>query len=116
MGEKKVSSLRIATDFLSAPRFAKFAVRYVKGMGYAVFDPEGERASCFFHHHDLADARRLDMQAERDAALKRKQRPCMCCGRPFMSQGIHNRLCDSCRHIRDDLGDPVRPYIDRRRA
>jgi hypothetical protein len=103
MGGKKVSSLRIATDFLSAPRFAKFAVRYVKDKGYAVFDPDGERASGFFHHHDLA-------------AAKRKKRPCMCCQREFMSQGIHNRLCDRCRHIRDELGDPVRPYIDRRRA
>jgi len=24
-------------------------------------------------------------------------RPCMCCGRDFRSEGIHNRLCGSCR-------------------
>lgn len=30
-----------------------------------------------------------------------KQRACMCCGRPFHSEGIHNRLCDPCRHRSD---------------
>lgn len=26
-----------------------------------------------------------------------QQRPCLCCRRPFFSQGPHNRLCMTCR-------------------
>lgn len=26
----------------------------------------------------------------------RRERPCMCCGRTFLSEGAHNRLCGSC--------------------
>lgn len=26
-----------------------------------------------------------------------QQRPCMCCGRVFASDGPHNRLCSTCR-------------------
>lgn len=28
---------------------------------------------------------------------ERPPKPCMCCGKPFASQGIHNRLCGFCR-------------------
>lgn len=28
---------------------------------------------------------------------KSKRRPCLCCGRPFASEGPHNRLCKNCR-------------------
>ena len=28
---------------------------------------------------------------------ERPPKPCMCCGKPFASQGIHNRLCGLCR-------------------
>ena len=34
-------------------------------------------------------------RAERDACAV--WRPCLCCGRPFPSEGIHNRLCGGCR-------------------
>lgn len=27
------------------------------------------------------------------------RRPCMCCGREFTSEGIHNRLCGYCRRV-----------------
>jgi len=26
-----------------------------------------------------------------------RERKCLCCGRPFLSEGAHNRLCDPCR-------------------
>lgn len=32
-----------------------------------------------------------------------KRRPCMCCRKPFVSQGIHNRLCDYCKGRYADL-------------
>ena len=47
-------------------------------------------------------------RAARAASLLRKEtrykmRPCMCCETPFQSEGIHNRLCNSCR-TRGDAG------------
>ncbi|GAB2182646.1 hypothetical protein DLREEDagrD3_28690 [Denitratisoma sp. agr-D3] len=27
----------------------------------------------------------------------KKQRPCMCCGNQFWSEGSHNRLCSNCK-------------------
>lgn len=38
--------------------------------------------------------RRLDSLAARPV---RRERPCMCCGTKFMSDGPHNRLCGRCR-------------------
>lgn len=49
---------------------------------------------------------------EDDLAMKRMVRPCMCCGHPFPSEGIHNRMCDPCRH-RDVAPDPVRVQASR---
>lgn len=31
-----------------------------------------------------------------------KQRACMCCRTPFLSEGSHNRLCVRCRNKSDD--------------
>jgi hypothetical protein len=28
---------------------------------------------------------------------RRRQRDCLCCGRAFVSEGVHNRLCARCR-------------------
>lgn len=33
----------------------------------------------------------------------RVMRPCMCCRRPFQSEGAHNRLCDPCRRKGSDI-------------
>ena len=51
--------------------------------------------------------RSLPSQAEselaEDAGIVRvagncaQERPCMACGKPFLSEGWHNRLCDRCR-------------------
>lgn len=39
----------------------------------------------------------IDRLEKRDAAAHKQQRPCMCCGKRFTSDGPHNRLCGSCR-------------------
>jgi len=41
---------------------------------------------------------------ERDSK-GRQRRACMCCGKSFMSEGPHNRLCNACRQMGDD-GSP----------
>lgn len=42
----------------------------------------------------IVSAWRPSLQAARQAA---RVRPCMCCGRKFRSEGIHNRLCQLCK-------------------
>ena len=39
----------------------------------------------------------LDRLDKRDVAARKKQRPCLCCGNTFMSDGPHHRLCGKCR-------------------
>lgn len=46
---------------------------------------------------------RLGKAADEGATPPRRrkgstERACMCCGKPFLSEGAHNRLCGSCRN------------------
>lgn len=46
---------------------------------------------------------RLRKAAETTAPPQRRrkgttERACMCCGKTFLSEGAHNRLCGACRH------------------
>lgn len=70
---------------------------WVDGKKYWVLqDGTGRKASAAFHTRELAELRRDQLlEADRKRRAKRK-RPCMCCAREFMSEGIHNRLCNSC--------------------
>lgn len=36
-------------------------------------------------------------QKEDDERARKTVRPCLCCQGAFQSEGIHNRLCDTCR-------------------
>ncbi|TQD37439.1 hypothetical protein ACTTAK_06655 [Rhodobacter capsulatus] len=45
-----------------------------------------------------------------------KDRACMCCGKPFLSRGFHNRLCDRCRGAGSALSDEVRPALPKGRG
>lgn len=40
---------------------------------------------------------RTQPQRPADQAATPRPKPCMCCGKPFKSEGIHNRLCGQCR-------------------
>ena len=33
----------------------------------------------------------------RVATKKKKKRDCMMCNKPFLSEGIHNRICNNCK-------------------
>jgi ribosomal protein L34E len=35
--------------------------------------------------------------ASRVATKKKKKRECMMCNKPFLSEGIHNRICRNCK-------------------
>ncbi|MFN4191852.1 MAG: hypothetical protein ACK4FR_02820 [Tabrizicola sp.] len=42
-------------------------------------------------------------QRREDERARRMIRPCLCCGQPFRSEGIHNRLCGRCRSSEESL-------------
>ncbi len=55
--------------------------------------------------------KRADRHRSEDAARKRAERDacsvwraCLCCGEPFPSEGIHNRLCRRCRNAARNVG------------
>lgn len=54
--------------------------------------------------HDLADRKCDQLNAAQDTARKRGKRKCMTCADEFLSEGIHNRMCDRCRSRADPLG------------
>jgi hypothetical protein len=85
-------------DSYSKPAGPRFDVRYQPGSGYYVVDDLGRQVTPFLDTRDKAAGRRDTLKAEADAKLKRKVRPCLCCQTPFASEGIHNRMCDRCRH------------------
>lgn len=39
----------------------------------------------------------MDAQQAKERALSRKERKCMTCTAPFMSDGPHHRMCGPCR-------------------
>lgn len=59
---------------------------------------------------ELAPALGSLRSREKPKAEATNLRPCLCCSRPFPSEGIHNRLCDICRR-----GEAVEYALPRRR-
>lgn len=89
-------------------------VHYFQGQGYAVVDADGRRITGFYSGRESAHGRCAAICAEADAKMKRRKRPCLCCNQEFMSEGIHNRMCDACRH-RDVAPDPLKAAASRSR-
>ena len=72
------------------------------GPKFWVIDPKGNSVADFACRRAATEAAGR-MQDEADRRAKRGPRPCMCCGRTFVSEGIHNRMCSPCRS-RGDSG------------
>ena len=81
---------------VSKPEYARWEVKFMTGRGYMVQSPTGEMHGPFACK-DNAETNRDKWQAKDDLARKKINRPCMCCQKPFDSEGIHNRMCDVCR-------------------
>lgn len=64
---------------------------------WAVLDEDGNRVSGIFNSHVEAKDRLQHLQEEARRKSATRARPCMCCGKVFESEGIHNRLCNYCR-------------------
>lgn len=81
---------------LPKPALARFRVQFSHGCHYVVVDPSGAHVGAPTSKHCAEE------RAERlNAGAKRGPRACLCCGKGFESEGIHNRLCALCR-TRDD--------------
>jgi hypothetical protein len=99
---------------LDAPDESQPVIRYQTGRGYAAWDASGKQVTAFYSHADRVQTRLDNMAAEASAKARRRERACLCCQEPFLSDGAHNRLCNACR--RKEAGDdPVRHYITRGR-
>ena len=96
------------------PEYARFIVEHRSGLGYVVVSPEGKVVATPTLSRLMAQQQCEAKQRAADAAKKKGARACMCCGNSFKSAGIHNRLCDRCRKPSDVLGEPHRPYVERR--
>lgn len=79
------------------PAYARWEVKFMPGRGYMVQSPSGEMHGPF-SCKDNAETNRDAWEARDKLALKKITRPCMSCQKPFDSEGIHNRLCATCRH------------------
>lgn len=90
-------------------RAPRFAVIWHGAHAWAVTNPMGEVT----RFRQVAERRRDELQREDDRKHKRGERPCMCCGSVFLSQGIHNRLCPHCRIRATAQPEAARPQLPR---
>lgn len=82
----------------------RFRVWLNRGKAY-VLDAEGETV-WGPGVQALAERKCEQLNAPLDAASKRGKRACLCCGETFLSEGIHNRMCNRCRaKASGDMGD-----------
>ena len=90
---------------MSAKHFGtrrEYRVQSVSRSRCVVVDQEGRRYGCPTSRA-LAQERVEVLQRRDERARNARDRPCLCCGRTFRSEGIHNRLCTPCRAGADDL-------------
>lgn len=88
------------------PAYARWTMEFMSGRGWRLVSPDGQPQTAIYGSRDKAQ-RALDAaQARTDAARRRGTRSCMCCQKPFESEGIHNRLCTSCRGLSADGWNP----------
>jgi hypothetical protein len=83
----------------SKPKAGVWSMEFVPDKGWRLIDPNGHRQAVFYGHAERAQGALDAAQSRTDAASKRMIRPCLCCQKPFDSEGIHNRLCATCRHV-----------------
>lgn len=89
----------------SKPGRARFHIAPRAHGRWVLIGPDG-RIQASFRVRDHAMTARDHAQARADAAAKWITRDCMCCRKPFMSEGVHNRLCGSCRNQNTDGWNP----------
>lgn len=98
---------KTAKDYkLPKPGLARYRAEFATGAArgrYVVVDPDGRRVGAPTTE-DVAVARAAQLNREADEKARRGPRACICCGKGFESEGIHNRMCGPCRGRNDALG------------
>lgn len=64
-----------------------------------------ERNKARWRRADVVALKQLRSERRGHRRVEKTERPCLCCSRPFPSEGIHNRLCDLCRRDAGALAD-----------
>jgi len=75
----------------------EFQVRQVREGSrrfYAVF--LGHKQMSRQYASEVAAEGAADRLAREARYGRPRERPCLCCARPFRSEGVHNRLCTRC--------------------
>lgn len=75
----------------------RWTLGYAQGQGYFVINPRGQKVTCHYRTQWEAEERLEKLRREASVKAKRGPRPCMCCGKVFDSDGVHNRLCGPCK-------------------
>lgn len=91
----------------TGPRVERASSRQFHVLGLMEHSP-------LFNTREEAEAWLKAQLAKTPLEKRPKVRACMSCGNEFLSEGFHNRLCRSCKHATDMLGEPHRPFIARR--
>ncbi len=78
------------------PGNAKWTVEPRSSGVFNVRAPDGSIYGTY-ENRTMAEGVRGTLQRRDDLAARKTTRPCMCCQKPFESEGIHNRMCGSCR-------------------
>lgn len=79
------------------PKAELWTMEFLPCRGWRLVDPAGRPQTAIYGNREQALTVLDAAQARTDAARKRGLRACMTCGKPFMSEGIHNRMCTPCR-------------------
>lgn len=108
-------TMNVGVNYIPVSR--RYAVERLTGIGYVVMDPEGQVVAGSQTQVKAKAAEQCQaLQRAADQKAKRGERPCICCHRPFFSEGIHNRMCWSCRQQSNALADEARPALPRARG
>lgn len=80
------------------PGRAKWRAARKSDTAFVVYRPDGTVYDTYGSLQQAAAFASI-RQREDDARARKTVRPCLCCQKPFDSEGIHNRLCDTCRRM-----------------
>ena len=75
----------------------KFCIQRTGGNSYVLRD--GVEVAGPYHDHYIAE----DRMATLERRARHTERRCMTCSDPFISEGMHNRMCNSCRAHRSEF-------------
>jgi hypothetical protein len=89
------------------PKNARYVVRRHEKLGFAVFSPEGVQVTEWVEREGAAVTRQKQLQTAADKRAKKQTRECITCKAEFLSEGIHNRMCNGCRARGGDVDSPA---------